>query len=144
MRKTLLIVAATAVLVVGCGGDDTVDVAGPADGSPPVTDDSAAGGAAGGTTMRVYTVDEVLAEDVTGPVHVSGLLINDGSGWKLCAAALESYPPQCGGESLSVENVEAGEFTFEEANDVQWVDGATVVGDLDGDMLTVTGSAASS
>lgn len=141
MKRTMIALTAVAVLAVGCGGQQ--DDVGGRDTTPPTTQDDG-GSAAGGTTMRVYTVDEALAGDVTNPIHVSGLLVNGGDGWQLCSAVLESYPPQCGGESITVEGVDESEFNFEEASGVQWAEGATVVGDLEGNTLTVTGSAASS
>ncbi|MDX1658460.1 MAG: hypothetical protein R3343_06540 [Nitriliruptorales bacterium] len=138
MKNALIAIAAAAVVLTGCGGADD----GASNELPTASEDTDA--AAGGTTMRVYTVDEALDEDVTNPIHVSGLLINDGSGWQLCAAVAESYPPQCGGATIAIEELDESEFTFEEADGVRWAEGATVVGDLDGETLVVTGSAASS
>jgi len=129
---TASLVAAT-LLVAGCG--TTIDEPLPS-GSPP--------GAAGGTTMHVLGVAEAKASGDGGPLFVVGLLIDDGSGWRLCEMVLESYPPQCGGEFLRVEGLDHTALPLQEASGVRWQVDATVVGEVDGDVLTVTGSPASS
>ncbi len=98
----------------------------------------------GSTAPRAYTVDQALTAGVDGPILVTGLLIDAGNGWRLCEAIAESYPPQCGGASVSVDGVDPAEYDLERADGVRWSEAATVVGTLDGDTLTVTGSAASS
>lgn len=140
MRKltVLVFVAMLSLAVAGCGDSD--DGSGPL----PATDTEQTQGAAGGTTMRVHTVGEALETEDPNPLHVSGLLLNDGSGWRLCDAVLESMPPQCGDPALGVVGVDEAEFGFEEAAGVRWYEDATVVGNVEGDTLTVTGSAASS
>lgn len=135
------VAAALALLVAGCGAEtDGPTVEPPAE--DPLPDDD--GDAAGGTTMTVYSVSEARDAADEGSIHVAGLLIDDGSGWRLCEEVLESYPPQCGGDALTVEEVDPSIFPLEEEGDVRWQTDATVVGELDGDTLTVTGSAASS
>lgn len=130
-----------ALLVAGCGTEaDEPTVEPPVE--DPLPDDD--GDAAGGTTMTVYGVGEARATDEEGSLHVTGLLIDDGSGWRLCESVLESYPPQCGGDSLTVEGVDPALFPLEEEGEVRWQTDATVVGEIAGDTLTVTGSAASS
>lgn len=118
------------------GGDDTAgdDTAG----------GDAVGGGAAGTTMRVSTVSEAIALEQEGSVHVTGLLIDDGSGWRLCDTVLESYPPQCGGDSLTVEGLDPTGLPLEESGGVRWQTEGTVVGEVEGDTLVVTGSPASS
>lgn len=144
---------ALALALTGCGTDTSDPSTSPAtDDVLPPADDQAedpgnggdAGGAAGGTTMRVYDVTEALSADEEGSIHVSGLLIEDESGWRLCASVLESYPPQCGGESLSVDGLDPSGLPIEESGGVRWQTDATVVGEMDGDTLRVTGSPASS
>lgn len=100
--------------------------------------------AAGGTTMRVYTVTEALALDTEDSVHVAGFLIDEGDGWRLCAAALESYPPQCGGDALTVERLDTSVLSLQVEGTVRWQDDVTLVGVVDGDVFTVTASAAAS
>lgn len=150
---SILLVSSGLVLaaaLAGCGGDaaDTgseppTNAVAPPTELPPTPDDGGQD-AAGGTTMRVYTVTEALAGPTDGSIHVSGLLIDDGSGWRLCGASLESYPPQCGGEALAVEGLDEEGRPIDEAAGVRWQDGATVVGEVSDGALTVTGSPASS
>jgi hypothetical protein len=142
-RHGLVAVAgALALLVAGCGTGASEPSAGPPveDPARPGTDDAAADG----TTMRVHTVSEARAADQHGSLHVAGLLIDDGSGWRLCEMVLESYPPQCGGDWLLVEGLDPSLFPLEEEGGVRWQTDATVVGEVDGDTLTITGSTASS
>ena len=113
-------------------------------GEPPApTEDDAAEDDAG-TTMRVYTVSEAIALEEEGSVHVSGLLIDDGTGWRLCDMVLESFPPQCGGEFLVLDGFDPTGLPLEESGEVRWQTEGTVVGEIDGDTLIVTGSPASS
>ena len=97
-----------------------------------------------GTTMRVYTVSEAIALEEESSVHVSGLLIDDGTGWRLCDMVLESFPPQCGGEFLVLDGFDPTGLPLEESGEVRWQTEGTVVGEIDGDTLIVTGSPASS
>jgi hypothetical protein len=133
---------ALALLVAGCGTDAGEPSAGPPAEDPAQPGDD--GGATGGTTMRVYTVSEARAADEGGSLHVAGLLIDDGSGWRLCEMVLESYPPQCGGDAFDVEGLDPSLFPLEEASGVRWQTEATLVGEVDGDTLSVTGSAEAS
>lgn len=139
-RLTVAIALALTLAAVGCGGDEPPTTLSE---DPPVTDDDG-GGAAGGSSMRVFSVSEARSTDVGGSLHVVGLLIDDGSGWRLCGEVLESHPPQCGGQTLTVEGLDPDQMPLEESGDVRWQTEATVVGEVDGDTLTVTGSPAAS
>lgn len=142
-RLAAALVAALAMMATACGQGTEEPAAAPtAEETLPPADDGA--GAAGGTTMRVHSVSEAMAETAEGSLHVVGLLIDDGSGWRLCEAVLESYPPQCGDPSLAVEGLDPTGLPLEEEGEVRWQTEATVVGEVDGDTLTVTGSPASS
>ncbi len=133
-RRFAALAVVTLVVVTGCSSPTDTP-------QQPPGDDS---GAAGDTTMRVYTVVEARELDIDASVHVSGFLIDDGGGWQLCEAALESYPPQCGGDALTVEGLDAEALPLEREGAVRWQDGATVVGEIDGDVLTVTSATAAS
>lgn len=139
-RLTIAIVLALTLAAVACGGDEPPTTLSE---DPPVTGDND-GGAAGGSTMRVFNVGEARSTDVDGSLHVVGLLIDEGSGWRLCEEVLESHPPQCGGQTLTVEGLDPDQLPLEESGDVRWQTQATVVGEVDGDTLTVTGSPADS
>lgn len=97
------------------------------------------------------SVDEAIDTDVTGVVAVSGYLLDDGSGLRLCSVLAESFPPQCGGSSLTVEGfdfdrmIEVPEYELaqvERSGGVTWTDvpvtllgevveGTLVIGGLD-------------
>ena len=124
-----------ALLGAACSTDAT-------EPTTPAEDD--AGEDASGTTMRVYTVSEAIALEEQGSVHVSGLLIDDGTGWRLCDMVLESFPPQCGGEFLLLDGFDPTGLPLEESGEVRWQTEGTVVGEIEGDTLVVTGSPASS
>lgn len=80
MRTISLFAAVLAALTLaGCGGDDE-----PAGGSDPAE----------------ISVEEAV--DHEGPAVVTGSLLANGDDVKLCAALAESFPPQCGGGSISV------------------------------------------
>ena len=140
-RRLAAVATTLTLLVAGCGSASDEPAA-----DEPVADALPGddGDAAGGTTMRVYSVSEARAVDQQGSLHITGLLIDDGSGWRLCEQVLESFPPQCGGDSLTVDGVDPSEFPLEQEGDVRWQTDATVVGEISGDTLTVTGSAAAS
>jgi hypothetical protein len=139
-RRLAALAATLALLLAGCG-DATDDPSAEPPAEDPLPDE---GNGSDDTTMRVYSVSEARAAAADGSLHVAGLLIDDGTGWRLCELVLESYPPQCGGDSLSVEGLDPALFPLEEEGDVRWQTDATLVGEIDGDTLTVTGSAAAS
>jgi hypothetical protein len=67
-------------------------------------DDSGDLVAVGGMTADGgLTVDQALTGDVTGVLAVTGNLFDDGTGLRMCSALAESFPPQCGGSSLTVD-----------------------------------------
>jgi hypothetical protein len=140
MRPFRLLVAATAasLLPVSCAGAD-----GPSPGdpvNPPPAEASEAAGA-GGTAPRAFTLEEALASDGDGPILVTGLLIDAGDGWRLCAAVAESFPPQCGGASVTVEELDPADHDLQDAGGVRWSESATLFGELDGTTFTVRGPA---
>lgn len=137
--RLLAVSTAAALALAGCAGSDGLSSSDPANRAPAgVSEDT---GGAGGTAPRAYTVDEALAADVDGPLLVTGLLIDAGDGWRLCALVAESHPPQCGGESVTVEGLDPADHDLQEAGGVQWSEGTTLFGELDGGTLRVTGPA---
>lgn len=69
------------------------------------------------------SVADAAANDIQGPFLLSGVYFSDSSGTRLCESILESFPPQCGGATVTIDNsagVDLGQFTTE--GDVTWSD----------------------
>ncbi len=100
MRTISLFAAVLAALTLaGCGGDDE-----PAGGDP-----------------AEISVEEAV--DHEGPAVVTGSLLANGDDVKLCAALAESFPPQCGGGSISVVGLDLdGLEGLTTEGDVTWSD----------------------
>ena len=111
LTPRLLPCAAIVVALVACGGDD---------------DDGSA------TSVTVpagdpITVEQLVARSSDSPITVRGLLLATGGETRLCAAILESFPPQCGEPSVVLVDIDAASVDgIEEAGDVIWKDGATL------------------
>lgn len=107
--------AAVALLVLGgCGGSD--DDGGSSDSAGVVA-------TADGDTL---TVGELLDAEDRGEsgttVVVAAMLVDDGTGLRMCESLAESYPPQCGGRSVEVMNPGAIEVEFTEDGGVRWAE----------------------
>jgi hypothetical protein len=78
-----------------------------------------------------YTGNEIIA--------VQGFILRAGETTALCELLAESYPPQCGGESLAIANPEAtDDMVLTEAEGVKWSeDYVTVFGRLTDGVLTI-------
>ena len=114
----------TALALSACGGDDTT------------VDGGAAGAPVPGGGL---TVSEAVASELDGPLTVTGFLIDDGTSTRLCEAAQESYPPQCGEQSLLVEGVTVAERDgAQQEGDVAWVDQASLTGEVEDGTLRVS------
>jgi hypothetical protein len=77
----------------------------------------------GASGSSAITVKQALTAKRGEAVLVRGALIVSGGIARLCYAVLESYPPQCGGPSLVVRELDlntVGELT--KANGVTWSD----------------------
>ena len=111
LTPRLLPCAAIVIALVACGGDD---------------DDGTA------TSVSVpagdpITVEQLVARSSDSPIMVRGLLLSTGGETRLCAAILESFPPQCGEPSVVLVDIDPASVDgIEEAGDVQWKDGAVV------------------
>lgn len=68
------------------------------------------------------SVEGLLTAEPTGEVSVVGPVVIDGSGARLCSALAESFPPQCGGESVELANIAAADLDLEEEQGVRWTD----------------------
>ena len=111
LTPRLLPCAAIVIALVACGGDD---------------DDGTA------TSVTVpagdpITVEQLVARSSDSPITVRGLLLSTGGETRLCAAILESFPPQCGEPSVVLVDIDPASVEgIEVAGDVQWKDGAVV------------------
>jgi hypothetical protein len=115
MRTISLFAALLAsVALVGCGGEDE----------------------AGGSPVEIL-VEE--AGDHEGPAAVTGSLLANGDDVRLCAALAESFPPQCGGGSITVVGLDLDSLDgLTTEGDVTWSDlPVTVEGELADGTLTV-------
>jgi hypothetical protein len=163
MKKLALLTAILALIAAACGGgeDDTaalpintgddpavIDAACLA-GEPDCNDTPGAepqdlpppgdqpGTSDGFVVGGGLTVTDALATDATGIIAVSGFVVADAAGVRLCEALAESFPPQCGGASILLEGldqIDPDELSTE--GDVSWTDFAvTVFGELIDGML---------
>jgi hypothetical protein len=85
---------------------------------------------------------EILVEDAAGhegPAAVTGSLLANGDDVRLCAALAESFPPQCGGDSITVVGLDLDTLDgLTTEGEVTWSDlPVTVEGDLQDGTLTV-------
>lgn len=150
--RTLLLCAALAAALVACGGDagedelpintgtppaatgaclvdepDCNDIGVPDGGElPPPGDDGEV--VTGGMVAEPLTVSQALVSDIGGVIAVQGFLFDDGSGPVLCDALAESFPPQCGGDSLPVSgHEEAVDVPIISEQGVTWTDQPVVL-----------------
>jgi hypothetical protein len=167
MRKMLTAVVLVALFAAACGdGGTTAD----APGSEPLPPDPAAtcpegtpdcndtpglseppilpgepdeGVDPGATPMPVdggLTVSEALGTDAGGPIAVSGFVVEDAAGLRLCEALAESYPPQCGGAALPLADTSTIDpDELQSAQGVTWTDyPVTVLGEIVDGVLVPT------
>lgn len=92
----------------------------PLDTSSASTPSSASG--------EVITVPQVL--DGQGPryVTVRGFVFWDDSGARVCELLLESFPPQCGGEQLSLTDPTPLALELEESQGIRWTNQPVEIG----------------
>lgn len=86
------------------------------------------------------SVGEALAFDGSEVVAVGGFVVSVDGEARMCSLLAESFPPQCGGESLIIANPEAlVDLPLVEEGAVQWSDATVVLlGSIDDGVLTVT------
>ncbi len=94
----------------------------PGEGLPPnASDDEPTDGPS--VDLPVVPIEDVAEYEGAGPVTFSGFYISDANGAQLCELIAESYPPQCGGASLTISNPEAmNVLALVEEGEVQWYD----------------------
>lgn len=157
MRKLLLLIAVLILVAAACGGDDET-----ATGDLPTnTGDTPAAGSTclegepdcqdvpgneepqdlGGMVVDGgLTVADALASDATGVIAVKGYVVAKGDEVRLCDALAESFPPQCAGDSVLLDSLDAidpDELMTE--GEVSWTDvQQTVLGELSDGILNTT------
>ena len=104
--------------------------------TPTAPDEPASSGFVVGTGL---TITEALAYEGTEPVAVGGFVVTTAAGTHLCELLAESYPPQCGGERLTVVNPDTlTNFVLIEEGGTQWSpDPVVVFGHISGADLTI-------
>jgi hypothetical protein len=85
------------------------------------------------------TIPQAIAYEGNEIIAVQGFVYRTRETNALCELLAESYPPQCGGESLTIANPEAtDDIVLTEAEGVQWSeDYVTVFGRLAEGVLTI-------
>ncbi|MDA0365476.1 MAG: hypothetical protein O3B31_00760 [Chloroflexi bacterium] len=114
MRSISVAVLLIVFAIAGCG-----------DSAPsPATPGASTGGATSGGSSAMgpgLSVPEALARSAQGPVLVRGYVVAHGDDVRLCEALAESFPPQCGGSSLTLVGLDlSARDDLEQEGDVQW------------------------
>jgi hypothetical protein len=140
-RALLILLTAASVAAIACSDGDSDDPTETATPTPTATAGNGEGGAAGTIPSAMgpgISVTEALASD-QGPLLVNGYLVITAEGARLCEALAESFPPQCGGASLAVDEPDPSaldQLTTE--GDVAWSeDQVQLLGMIDGDTIRV-------
>ncbi|MDJ0662927.1 MAG: hypothetical protein QNJ75_00105 [Acidimicrobiia bacterium] len=158
MNKLLILVAVLTLAFAACGGAEDSAAELP-------TNDAAASGSAAGACLEgdpdcndtpagapqdlpepgtdgdpVASMSIADAATASGQVMVTGFLVDVAGESRLCEALAESFPPQCGGASISLtslDQIDPDELKTE--GDVTWTDSvATVFGEMVDGTLVVT------
>jgi hypothetical protein len=114
----------------------------PTGGDDPLAPSSEpdAGTLSGGMVVEGgISIAEAIAYEGTEPVAVHGYIVRTSESAKLCETLAESFPPQCGGASLTLVNADStDDLPLLEEGDVQWSpDAVILVGTLSGTKLTI-------
>jgi hypothetical protein len=142
MKKLLILFAVFTLAVAACGGDtdsaselpanDDAAVSGPAAGAclegEPDCNDTPGGEPQdlpepGTDSDPVVNLSIADAAAASGQVTVTGFLVDVAGESRLCEALAESFPPQCGGASItmtSLDQIDPDELQTE--GDVTWTD----------------------
>lgn len=130
MGLRVLVFALSALMLAGCGASAGGEAARPPAPAPPASAQPIPGGG--------LSIDEALATDAEGPLAVKGALVATGADVRLCSTLAESYPPQCGGSSLSVRGLDLGSIDgLERASGVAWAERVSLLGDVRDGVLVV-------
>ena len=128
LRKVPLLVAALVGLLLVAAACDDAAAADPT-AAPP---SSAVGPG--------ISIAEALSSTLDEPLLVNGFLVVQGDEAELCEALAESFPPQCGGESLSLEglDLDAFEGLSSEQNTTWSEEPIQLLGEVEDGVLTIS------
>lgn len=132
---SMLLAGLAAFALGGCGDSDSPDDGGSTDPTSAVVtvaDDA-----------DTLTVGELLDREDQGQsgenVVVVAILLDDGSGLRMCEALAESFPPQCGGRSIEVVNPDVIDVELTEEQGVRWSEAPVqLLGWVEGDAFFVS------
>ena len=123
MRLVSWAMAVAGLVAVACGGGQPV--------GPPI--------GPGGDPDVALTVREAIDSDLEGPLLVRGAVVAvQGQDIRLCDALAESFPPQCGGDSVVVKGLDLGTLeAVQTEGAVTRVEQARLLGTVESGVLTV-------
>jgi hypothetical protein len=99
---------------------------------PPAADRPATGVGPG------LSVEEALASESSEPLLVNGALFARAGEVRLCSAVAESFPPQCAGSWLIVDDLDLAQIPdLQTEGEVSWSESVQVLGRVKGDRLVV-------
>lgn len=102
------------------GSTDSV-AAGACLATAPDCDDTASSDLPAEEPERGVSVADATGQSIDGAFELRGFFFADGSGARVCETLLESFPPQCGGASISVGDFDVDLPLSSEAG-VSWTD----------------------
>ena len=162
MKKLLLLIGSFALVVAACGGDSATTEELPLDsgagGDQPIAgaclegepdcNDTPGGEPTDlpppgntGNEPSPAAIQPGAAADASGPVAVEGFIVAVGDEVKLCEALAESFPPQCGGDFVTVTSLDQVDpDDIQSSGDVRWTDyTVTIFGEMvDGTLVATT------
>ena len=145
--RILLMIAGVTLVLAACspgatGGPNETPSASPLVGDPVPEPQAPGGGDAASSGFAVdggLSIPDALAYEGDQVVAVKGFIVRTDQTDALCELLAPSYPPQCGGAMLTIENPEAiSGMGLQEAGGVQWSDEyVTVFGPISNGHLTI-------
>ena len=66
------------------------------------------------------TVADARASTLSGPLLVNGAVVIVDREGRLCSALAESFPPQCGGDSMPVVGLDSATLDLQSEGNARW------------------------
>ncbi|MEZ4503745.1 MAG: hypothetical protein R3C39_14065 [Dehalococcoidia bacterium] len=143
MTRPLLVgLAALTLFAVACGGDsEATSTPTEAPSETPIASGTPDSSGAGGTMLANgpgLSIAEARATSAQAPLLVNGYVVADASGMRYCEVLLESFPPQCGGDSFVLEGLDLDNHPeYRREGEVTWSENQVqLLGSLEGDTFT--------